>query len=142
MMRHSTVWRVVAAIAVALFALVNIVGGVYAAVLGELPHAGLHAALFLVSGYLLPRLAPRRDADGVWRWGRGAEVAGGGALLTDRLARLEQAVDSVAVEVERIGEGQRFVTRLFAERGAPRAAGESALPTGGGVAQGATPVRR
>jgi hypothetical protein len=39
--------------------------------------------------------------------------------LTDRLARLDQAVDSIAVEVERIGEGQRFVTRLMGERPAP-----------------------
>jgi hypothetical protein len=33
----------------------------------------------------------------------------------DRLARLESAVDSIAVEVERISEGQRFVTKLLAE---------------------------
>jgi hypothetical protein len=39
--------------------------------------------------------------------------------LMDRLARLDQAVDSIAVEVERIGEGQRFVTRLMGERPAP-----------------------
>ena len=35
--------------------------------------------------------------------------------LLDRMSRIEQAVESVAVEVERIGEGQRFVTKLFAE---------------------------
>lgn len=33
----------------------------------------------------------------------------------DRLARLEAAVDAIAVEVERISEGQRFVTKLLAE---------------------------
>lgn len=33
----------------------------------------------------------------------------------DRLLRLEQAVDTIAVEVERISEGQRFVTKLLAE---------------------------
>ena len=33
----------------------------------------------------------------------------------ERLDRLEQAVDSVAIEVERIGEGQRFMTRLLTE---------------------------
>ena len=33
----------------------------------------------------------------------------------ERLARLEQAVDAIAVEVERVSEGQRFVTRLLAE---------------------------
>jgi hypothetical protein len=38
-----------------------------------------------------------------------------------RLARIEQAIDAMAVEVERISEGQRFTTRLLAERsgGAP-----------------------
>lgn len=34
-----------------------------------------------------------------------------------RLARVEAAVESIALEVERIGEGQRFVTRLLSERG-------------------------
>lgn len=33
-----------------------------------------------------------------------------------RLTRMEQAIDSVAVEVERISEGQRFTTKLLAER--------------------------
>lgn len=33
-----------------------------------------------------------------------------------RFERLEQAVDAIAVEMERIGEGQRFVTKLLAER--------------------------
>jgi hypothetical protein len=33
-----------------------------------------------------------------------------------RLARIEQAVDAIAVEVERISEGQRFVTRLLSEQ--------------------------
>ena len=44
--------------------------------------------------------------------------------------RLEQAVDAIAIEVERITEGQRFMTRLLAERtAAERAPRErSALP--------------
>ena len=33
-------------------------------------------------------------------------------------SRLEQAVDAMAIEVERITEGQRFMTRLLAERAA------------------------
>lgn len=38
-------------------------------------------------------------------------------LATDeRLARMEQAIESMAIEIERISEGQRFVTRLLAER--------------------------
>ncbi len=33
-----------------------------------------------------------------------------------RMARMEAAVESMAVEIERISEGQRFVTKLLAER--------------------------
>ena len=39
--------------------------------------------------------------------------------VTQRLERMEQALDSVALEVERISEGQRFTTKLLSEgRGA------------------------
>jgi hypothetical protein len=33
-----------------------------------------------------------------------------------RLTRIEQVTESTAVEVERIGEGQRFTTRLLSEK--------------------------
>ncbi|MEP6493364.1 MAG: hypothetical protein ABJF01_11845 [bacterium] len=36
----------------------------------------------------------------------------------DRFERLEQAVDSIAIEVERISESQRFAVKLLAERNA------------------------
>lgn len=39
------------------------------------------------------------------------------AASEQRLARIEQAVEAIAVEVERISEGQRFTTKLLAERG-------------------------
>ena len=38
------------------------------------------------------------------------------AKIEERLGRLEAGVDAIAVEVERISEGQRFTTRLLAER--------------------------
>lgn len=34
----------------------------------------------------------------------------------DRLRHLEQAVDAIAIEVERISEGQRYATKLLSER--------------------------
>jgi len=34
----------------------------------------------------------------------------------ERIARMETALESVALEVERISEGQRFVTKLLAEQ--------------------------
>jgi hypothetical protein len=46
-----------------------------------------------------------------------------------RLERMEQAIDSVALEVERISEGQRFTTKLLSEgRSAPDA--RQSAPTG------------
>ncbi|MEO7456435.1 MAG: hypothetical protein ABIY52_09250 [Gemmatimonadaceae bacterium] len=45
--------------------------------------------------------------------------------LADRLNRLDQSMDSIAIEVERIGEGQRFVTRVMSENGS-RAVGAGA----------------
>ena len=38
---------------------------------------------------------------------------------TARLERMEQAIDSIAIEVERIAEGQRFTTKLLSERKSP-----------------------
>jgi prefoldin subunit 5 len=43
--------------------------------------------------------------------------------LVDRLNRLDQSMDSIAIEVERIGEGQRFVTRVLTDNGRAIGAG-------------------
>ena len=37
--------------------------------------------------------------------------------ISQRLARIEQAVDATAVEIERISEAQRFTTKLLVEKG-------------------------
>lgn len=40
-----------------------------------------------------------------------------------RLARIEQSIEAVALEIERISEGQRFTTKLLSEshrEGGPR----------------------
>ena len=66
-------------------------------------------------------------------WKRGSRVAMTAPALPaesgERLERIEQGMDAIAIEVERVSEGQRFVTRLLSERGgaalhAPRPAGE------------------
>lgn len=36
--------------------------------------------------------------------------------VTDRLEQMGQAVESIAIEVERIGEGQRFLTRVMGDQ--------------------------
>jgi len=47
------------------------------------------------------------------------------AEVTAQLGQLSQAVDAIALEVERISEGQRFTTRLLSEQ---RDAARHALP--------------
>ena len=37
-------------------------------------------------------------------------------MIAGQLQRIEQAVEAMAIEIERISEGQRFTTRLLAER--------------------------
>ena len=62
-------------------------------------------------------------------WRRGAvAVSAFPKELSDRLFRMEQAVEATSIEVERIGEGQRFLTRLFTE-------GENSRALGTGAAQ-------
>lgn len=45
-----------------------------------------------------------------------------------RLERMEQSIDAIAVEVERISEGQRFTTRLLSESKEARALPEHTSP--------------
>lgn len=115
MNRRSIVWLVGAV----LFLVVNLGGAAFAAAQGELLHAGIHVGLLLPGAYLL------RYALGIWRRG-GSMISALPGDLSDRLTHLEQSIDAVAIEVERIGEGQRFMTRLFTENATPQAAGESA----------------
>lgn len=35
---------------------------------------------------------------------------------SEQLAQLQQSIDAIAIEVERIAEGQRYTTKLLAER--------------------------
>ncbi|MEO8576078.1 MAG: hypothetical protein ABI556_05230, partial [Gemmatimonadales bacterium] len=38
---------------------------------------------------------------------------------TDRLERLERGMEAIAIEIERVSEGQRFVTKLLSESATP-----------------------
>lgn len=57
----------------------------------------------------------------IWR-GRSPIVVPKTDELAPRMDRLEHAVDAIAIEIERIAEGQRFVTKIFTERPAANAA--------------------
>jgi hypothetical protein len=55
-----------------------------------------------------------------------AELAHSREAQSETLKRVEQAVDSIAIELERVGEGQRFLTRVLGE---PGRRAESSVPT-------------
>jgi len=70
-----------------------------------------------------------------WRRGARATVKAAAVESPQRLERLEQGMDAIAVEIERISEGQRFVTKLLSEsqpfgtaRLQPSAIAEDATP--------------
>lgn len=122
MTRRARIGLVVAV----LFSLLNLGGLGYAVAMGELLHSVVHAVLFAVGAYLAWRLLPegRPSLRGRTAMVNAAEVP---SELTDRLTHLEQSVDLVAMEVERIGEGQRFMTRVFTESATARD-GDEAVP--------------
>ncbi|CAN5686418.1 hypothetical protein BH23GEM1_BH23GEM1_12150 [soil metagenome] len=63
----------------------------------------------MVVGYPLAKAFGRR----IDRAGTSPRIP---AEVSSQLAQLNQAVESIAVEVERISEGQRFTTKLLAEQ--------------------------
>ena len=66
-------------------------------------------AIVCGSAYRLIRMYMQR--------GSGTPVPNAGLKeIRDGLGHLQQAVDAIAIEVERLSEGQRFTTKLLAER--------------------------
>jgi hypothetical protein len=102
MTRRAKVWLVVADI----FAVVNLAGAGIAAAQGELLHTTVHLGLLGLGLYMMWRVGTVR---------RGQEPAHA-VLDAARLEQLQQSVDAIALEVERIGESQRFNAKLQAER--------------------------
>ena len=63
--------------------------------------------LIVVGRPMVKAMASRAEADSK-RQALSPEVS-------QRLERMEQSIDAIAVEIERISEGQRFTTKLLAE---------------------------
>ena len=83
------------------------------------------ALLFLLLGIVLYKLG----------WARAKARFSGAQPNDPRIDQLQNSVDSIAVEVERISEGQRYVSKLLNEGAAP-----DVVATGG--QEEAIPVRR
>lgn len=73
------------------------------------PIAGMLMVIVLAIGIPLVRAYAKR-------WELKARIPSVPPDVSDRLSRMEQALDAIAVEVERISEGQRFTTKLLSER--------------------------
>ncbi|HEV7594415.1 MAG TPA: hypothetical protein VGO33_05405 [Gemmatimonadaceae bacterium] len=79
--------------------------GIYIALIGLLAGIGILAGAF-AGAYFFGKSRSQRDA----------LTAGSDPELLARIARIEQIVESTSIEIERISEGQRFTTRLLAEK--------------------------
>ena len=105
MTRRSKLWGWAAGI----YAFINLGGLAFAAARGEEMHAMTHLFLLLIGvaayvGWRVARRAPRGELSG--------------APVGDaHLEYLQQSVDAMALEVERIGEAQRFNDKLRVEKG-------------------------
>lgn len=90
------------------------------------PERGPPEEVFVLAGiFMFVLVLPLAIAYARRIWRRGAAaVAAIPQDIYDRFNRLDQAVDSIAIEVERVGEGQRFLTRLQSERGLGAGAAE------------------
>lgn len=109
-------------------AVINIAAVWFAAAPAEPLHATSHALFGALFALGAQRLSARRRAlaleggDAGLRTGltslRDELAALSPSVRDDRVERLQQAVDAIAVELERVGEGQRFVTKLMADRAA------------------------
>jgi hypothetical protein len=84
------------------------------------------AAVFAVTGWMLRTYLTHRE-----RMKELSMAKLGLGASEQRLARVEHAVEAIALEVERIGEGQRYITTVLDERAQPAlvAATGAARPT-------------
>lgn len=118
-----------------ILSLINLAAVWFAAQPAETWHATTHALLAVLFALGAQRLAVRRRA---LMGGGAAESLTGIPTIREELTalrqaqseiltRVEQTADAMAVELERVGEGQRFLTKVLApRRDAERGAREGA----------------
>ena len=117
-----------------LLSAINVAATWFAAQPGEATHAMVHALLAAAFAAGAQRLADRRKAS----LGGHAESQGDIIALREELGelrqsqavleRLEQTVEGVALEIERVGESQRFLTKVLADPQRGSEGGTGAAP--------------
>ena len=117
-MRRSRRWFIIASV----FTLINVLGAPLALVAREGMHLMLHIVLAAVGAFFMWHFADARRADVA---PVGTADGGDAGRAERQMAELQQSVDAIAVEVERIGESQRYAARLASERAAAAKARQS-----------------
>ena len=104
MSRRFGPWRLGAA----LYFFINGAGAIWAAANGEVMHTWAHVALLLIGAgvYAVWGLRPQPQQEDL------RAVAEASA----RVEHLEQSLNSIALNVERIGEAQRYERKILEER--------------------------
>ena len=86
---------------------------------GDRPFSGFNPNLVSILGFALLMPLAVQFARRMFSPDRGPRVdrqlAAEQAALNERMLRIESAIDAVSIEVERIGEGQRFLTQAMAD---------------------------
>jgi len=82
------------------------------------PERALPRDIFVLSGvFIVCVLLPFAVAMSLRILKRGAaKVAALPSDMAERLSRMESAIEATAIEVERIGEGQRYLTRVLGDK--------------------------
>lgn len=90
-----------------------------------IPRPGPPDEVYVLSGiFMFVVLLPLSIAYARRIWRRGAQIVTQiPQEMYERFSRLDQSVDAIAIEVERIGEGQRYLTRLYGDQPRPLGAG-------------------
>lgn len=99
---------------------------------------GMPNGIFVVLGFILLLPVSFAFARRLWRRPKEAVLPPNFADTADRLERLEQAIETIAIEIERVAEGQRYVSKILSKQSAGADANGAAVESAG--ANGAAPV--
>lgn len=101
--------------------------------------SGIPSGLFVVLCFLLLLPVSFAAARRLWRRPKQAGVPPDFADAAVRLERVEQAVETIAIEIERVSEGQRYLSKILSPQGRDARAEDAGAPAASAGSNGAQP---